>query len=150
MVSWRREGQQKYAPDRKPFFLSGTLVSIGSVVSFPRVGHGVGQKFLANLQSNFLQQKIPENRSFRGFLELLPRFELGTSSLPTDWEGEVCCFPGLLCPLLSGAPCSPALFRPLVPLVRFAVWVTVWVSSNSWPRQRRRSTSPPPRSFGPR
>ena len=74
--------RKKNTPDRKAFFLSGTLVSIGSVVSFPRVGHGVGQKFLANPQSNFLQQKIPENRSFRGFLELLPRFELGTSSLP--------------------------------------------------------------------
>ena len=43
-------------------------MSIGSVVSFPHVGHGVGQKFLANPQSNFLQQKIPKNRSFRGFL----------------------------------------------------------------------------------
>ena len=43
-------------------------MSIGSVVSFPRVGHGVGQKFLANPQSNFLQQKIPENRGFLGFL----------------------------------------------------------------------------------
>ena len=64
-------------------------MSIGSIVSFPRVGHGVGQKFLANPQSNFLQQKIPENRSFRGFLELLPRFELGTSSLPTGWEPSI-------------------------------------------------------------
>ena len=32
------------------------------------------------------------------FVELLPRFELGTSSLPTDWEDEVFYFPGLLCP----------------------------------------------------
>ena len=59
---------EKNTPDRKPFFLSGALVSIVSVVSFPRVGHGVGQKFLANPQSNFLQQKIPKNRSFREFL----------------------------------------------------------------------------------
>ena len=84
VASWSRSdnGRKKNAPDRKPIFLSATLVSIGSVVSFPRVGHGVGQKFLANPQSNFLHQKIPENRGFRGFLELLPRFELGTSSLP--------------------------------------------------------------------
>ena len=42
---WNRscKDRKKNAPDRKPFFLSGTLVSIGSVVSFPRVGHGVGQ-----------------------------------------------------------------------------------------------------------
>ncbi|WP_204897645.1 hypothetical protein [Pseudoflavonifractor capillosus] len=66
-------------------------MSIGSVVSFPRVGHGVGQKFLTNPQSNFLQQKIPKNRSFRGFLELLPRFELGTSSLPIGF-GLFCGF----------------------------------------------------------
>ena len=170
------------------------------------MGHGVGQKFLANPQSNFLQQKIPKNRSFRGFLrshynlnifkfsasgqncthpafwpaarvrrtsvftagenlgagaalptpsieipkggdrlwrsepktkghpkgcpfvlELLPRFELGTSSLPTDWEDEVFCFPGLLCPFQSGVPSFPALLCPLSPLLRFPVWVTVWV-----------------------
>ena len=72
--------------------------------------------------------KNPQAVEAQGFLlELLPRFELGTSSLPTDWAGEVCCFPGLLCPLLSGSPCSPALFRPLVPLSHFPVWVTVWV-----------------------
>ena len=83
-ASWSRsdKDRKKNTPDRKPFFLSGALMSIGSIVSFPRVGHGVGQKFLTNPQSNFLQQKIPKNRSFRGFLELLPRFELGTSSLP--------------------------------------------------------------------
>ena len=64
-TSWSRSDKyrKKNTPDRKSFFLSGALVSIVSVVSFPRVGHGVGQKFLANPQSNFLQQKIPENRS---------------------------------------------------------------------------------------
>ena len=48
-------------------------MSIGSVVSFPHVGHGVGQKFLANPQSNFLQQKIPKNRSFLGFLSCVDK-----------------------------------------------------------------------------
>ena len=48
-VSWNRfDKNRKTAPDRKPFFLSGALMSIGSVVSFPHVGHGVGQKFLDN------------------------------------------------------------------------------------------------------
>ena len=60
-----------------PFSICATYLTLS-------VGHGVGQKFLTNPQSNFLQQKIPKNRSFRGFLELLPRFELGTSSLPTQ------------------------------------------------------------------
>ena len=61
------------------------------------------------------------------FVELLPRFELGTSSLPTDWEDEVFCFPVLLCPFQSGVPSFPALLCPLSPLLRFPVWVTVWV-----------------------
>ena len=47
---WNRfDKSRKNAPDRKPFFLSGTLVSIGSVVSFPRVGHGVGQPETAKI-----------------------------------------------------------------------------------------------------
>ena len=61
------------------------------------------------------------------FVELLPRFELGTSSLPTDWEDEVFYFPGLLCPFWSGVSSFPALLRPLLPSARFPVWVAVWV-----------------------
>ena len=61
------------------------------------------------------------------FVELLPRFELGTSSLPTDWEGEVSSFPDLLYPFWSGVSSFPALLRPLLPSARFPVWVAVWV-----------------------
>ena len=72
--------------------------------------------------------KNPQAVEAQGFsMELLPRFELGTSSLPTDWEDEVCCFPVLLCPFQSGVPSFPALLCPLSPLLRFPVWVTVWV-----------------------
>ncbi len=76
---------------------------------------------------NFSQRKIPENRSFRGYLELLPRFELGTSSLPTPWSGPMRCVP-----TLSGRFCykrmrSPALSVPYAPSAPFPVWVTVWV-----------------------
>ena len=92
--------------------------------------------------------KNPQAVEAQGFsMELLPRFELGTSSLPTDWEDEVFCFPALLCPFQSGVPSFPALLCPLSPLLRFPVWVTVWVSSSSWPHQRRQSTSPPPQGF---
>ena len=60
-------------------------------------------------------------------MELLSGFEPETSSLPTDWEDEVFCFPGLLCPFWSGVSSFPALLRPLLPSARFPVWVAVWV-----------------------
>ena len=98
-------------------------------------------------------RKAKQNRPFQlkraVFVELLPRFELGTSSLPTDWEGEVSYSPSLLGSFQSAVTSFPTLLCPLVPLSHFPVWVVVWVSSNSWPRQRRRSTSPPPRGSGP-
>ena len=72
--------------------------------------------------------KNPQAVEAQGFsMELLPRFELGTSSLPTDWEDEVFYFPGLLCPFWSGVSSFPALLRPLLPSARFPVWVAVWV-----------------------
>ena len=61
-------------------------------------------------------------------MELLGGFEPPTSSLPTDWEGEVGCFWGLFTLFLSGAPCYPVLLCPLIPSAFFGVWVTVWVS----------------------
>ena len=93
----------------KPFFLSGTLVSIGSVVSFPRGRVTVWSEIFLTRKVTFATKKS-RNRVFAGFSDCYPEFELGTSSLPTDWKGEVCCFPGLLCPLLSETPCYPALF----------------------------------------
>ena len=72
--------------------------------------------------------KNPQAVEAQGFsMELLPRFELGTSSLPTDWEGEVSSFPDLLYPFWSGVSSFPALLRPLLPSARFPVWVAVWV-----------------------
>ena len=77
-------------------------------------------------------RKAKQNRPFQlkraVFVELLPRFELGTSSLPTDWENEISCVRTLLCPFPSGDPCSPSLLSPLFPPARFPVWVSVWVS----------------------
>jgi len=64
-------------------------------------------------------------------MELLPRFELGTSSLPTDWKPREC-----RCSALSGHFCcggtwSLALSCPLPPPAFFRVWVTVWVKPKS-------------------
>ena len=44
--------------------LSGTLLS---VISFRRVGHGVGRDFFSMFKSNLLQQKTPEIRRFQVF-----------------------------------------------------------------------------------
>jgi len=96
------------------------------------VAFSVVKGLIANFKQAKKLRKAKQNRPFQtkraGFVELLSEFEPETSSLPTDWKDEVFCFPDLLCPLLSGTPCSPALFRPLVPSARFPVWVTVWVS----------------------
>lgn len=91
------------------------------------MGHGVGRKFLATPQNNYLQQKIPENRSFRGFLELLGGFEPPTSSLPTDWEPSSRCVPTLSGYFCSKRMRSPVLLCPLLPPARFPVWVSMWV-----------------------
>lgn len=114
--------------------LPGTLVSI---VSFRQVGHGVGhpssQHFSATQIVKICNKKHPKSKDFRCFLELIARFELATSSLPTDWEDRVCCFQTLLHPLRSGVPSFPDLLCPLSPSARFPVWVSVWVKGRREP-----------------
>ena len=62
-------------------------------------------------------------------VELLGRFELPTSSLPTDWEPFMGCFLALSGPVCSPGPWWAAPLSPLVPSVPFPVWVKVWVRS---------------------
>ena len=52
-----------------------------------RVGRG---KMTAGFQ-NILDAKKPDSRKNQAFLELLARFELATSSLPTTLEVEITC-----------------------------------------------------------
>ena len=81
---WNRscKDRKKNTPDRKAGFLSGALVSIVSVVSF-RVWVTVWvRNFWPTRKVTFCNKKSPKTAVFGGFLELLPRFELGTSSLP--------------------------------------------------------------------
>ena len=51
------------------------------------MGHGVGQAvdphFDPHLKVHFYNEKHPKSEDFRLFLELLGRFELPTSSLPS-------------------------------------------------------------------
>ena len=64
-------------------------------------------------------------------MELLPRFELGTSSLPTDWKPRECRCSALSGPFCYSGTWSLALSRPLSPPAFFRVWVTVWVKPKS-------------------
>ena len=80
-----------------------------------------------------LEEKAAFQKKSDLLVELLPRFELGTSSLPTDWEDRVCCFQTLLHPLRSGVPSFPELLCPLSPSARFPVWVSVWVKGRREP-----------------
>ena len=79
-----------------------------------------------------LCQKCTKPRNhcdYRALLELLGRFELPTSSLPTDCQPREC-----YCSALSGHFCcrgswSLTLSCPLTPPAFFRVWVTVWVNT---------------------
>ena len=61
------------------------------------------------------------------FVELLPRFELGTSSLPTDCQPSEYRFPVLWGPFCSGKSETAVLSAPLPPPARFLLWVKLWV-----------------------
>ena len=60
-------------------------------------------------------------------MELLGRFELPTSSLPTDSQPSECLFPALLGSFCSGKSETLMLSAPLIPSASFAVWVRLWV-----------------------
>ena len=94
-----------------------------SWVQFIRcVGHGVGQAvdphFGPHLKVHFCNEKHPKSEDFRCFLELLTRFELVTSSLPTAVEpSSPCCtrlFGGFLSKKDEVAACLFHCFRPLI------------------------------------
>ena len=60
-------------------------------------------------------------------MELLGRFELPTSSLPTDFQPSERYFPALLRSVCSGKTKTLMLFAPLSPHTRFLLWVRLWV-----------------------
>ena len=63
-------------------------------------------------------------------MELLPRFELGTSSLPTDCQPSEYRFPVLWGPFCSGKSEAMLLSAPLPPPARFLLWVNLWVKNS--------------------
>ena len=108
---------QEYQREGETF----SLVLFKPIRTFPRVGHGVGQQLthiLARTIFGVFATKSTENRSFRCFLELLGRFELPTSSLPTTVEpSSPCCsrlFGGFLSKKDEVATCLFHCFRPLI------------------------------------
>lgn len=102
-------------------------------LSFPVCGLFCGQRRKPKFKLPKIVAKTNKTTAFRQkiscFVGLLSGFEPETSSLPTDWAGEVFCFPGLSCPFPSNIPYSLTLLSPLFPPARFPVWVTVWVST---------------------
>ena len=74
-------------------------------------------------------------------LELLPRFELGTSSLPTDCLLSMYRFPVLWGPFCSGKPETIVLSAPLSPPRFFLLWVNLWVRRYAFVYWRKNSLS---------
>ena len=93
-----------------------------SFYAFRCVGHSVSQAvdphFDPYLKVHFCNEKHPKSEDFRCFLELLTRFELVTSSLPTTVEPSSPCCIRLCGVFLSKkdevAACLFHCFRPLI------------------------------------
>ena len=77
-----------------------------------------------------MKQRKPRNHCGYGvFLELLTRFELVTSSLPTDWKPRNRWRSAVSGPFCSGKVMLSVLSAPLSPPASFVVWVRLWVST---------------------
>ncbi len=97
-----------------------------------------------------LTQKLPKSTDFRSFLELLSRFELETSSLPTDTPPSK-----RLHMALGGHFCSRnaeaiVLSAPLPPPARFLLWVRLWVRTRKLDEHRREEAPAAPPSLAHR
>ena len=135
-ILWRRSCRTEKAAKSQAGrrnFLSGALCPSPDISACgSRCGSTKNRK-------NKLAQKVvktkeipPESMDSSGILELLPRFELGTSSLPTDCQPREYRFPVLLGHFCYGEAWSITLFRPLSPSAFFRVWVTVWVKLQTY------------------
>ena len=113
-----RKRAQKYRREGK----ASSPVLFGSFRTFRCVGHGVGQAvdphFDPHLKVHFYNEKHQKSEDFRCFLELLGRFELPTSSLPSVVEPSIPCSIRLSSGFLSKkdevAACLFHCFRPLI------------------------------------
>ena len=100
---------------------------------FPVCGLFCGQRRKPKFKPAKIVEKASKTTAFRlksgCFVELLPRFELGTSSLPTAKRRSIAC-----CAVLSWHFCTRSmrpcqLLCPLNPCDDFPVWVGVWVKA---------------------
>ena len=74
-----------------------------------------------------MDAKKPDSRKNQAFLELLARFELATSYLPTALEYKNRCIPGLLSGFLQEKVRVLRFPAPLPSTQIYAPWVKLWV-----------------------
>ena len=90
---------------------------------YPPVGRRVGRiKMTAGFQNN-IDAKKPDSRKNQAFLELLARFELATSSLPTALEYKNRCIPAFMACFSWRKVRIPSFFTPALFIPFFASWV---------------------------
>ena len=78
------------------------------------------------------------------FVELLTRFELVTSSLPSDRKPESCWCSAVSGPFCPGKMILSILSAPLPPSASFPVWVRLWVKLSQDAKEGRTSDSGSP------
>ena len=89
-----------------------------------------------------IKTKSTQNRSFKCLmLELLSRFELETSSLPTDTPPSKRLHSALWGHFCSGKAEAIVLSAPLPPPARFLLWVRLWVRRYAFTYWRQNSLS---------
>ena len=76
---------------------------------------------------NKMDAKKPDSRKNQAFLELLARFELATSSLPTALEYKNRCIPAFLSCFPWEKVRIPRFYVPLLSIPIYASWVKLWV-----------------------
>ena len=121
-ASWRRSCKQKKDAKYRRGGKTSSPVLFEPIRTFSRVGHGVGQAvdphFDPHHFQRFCNKKAPKTEVFDAFLELLGRFELPTSSLPTAVEpSNPCCtrlFGGFLSKKDEVTACLFHCFRPRI------------------------------------
>ena len=104
--------------------MDGFSLSVAGYVVKGRTGKFKCGKMCRNQRKiRPFQQKRPD------FVELLTRFELVTSSLPTDWKPRNRWRSAVSGPFCSGKVMLSVLSAPLSPPASFVVWVRLWVST---------------------
>ena len=117
-----RQADNVHGPPGLPRW-AGFFLSVAGYVVKPGM-----QKFKCENKCQLQKEIRRFQQKTADFVELLSRFELETSSLPTDSKPSEHRFPALWGPFCSKKAETTVLSTPLLPPARFAVWVMVWVN----------------------